>query len=86
MAKFLQSRRRPSIFTLKLASLTSTHLVYSGSVLNVNVLAGAFNQEKALRGPLRDRENFADGSFAALVCMLGTAAVAEEDDNKQCDP
>ena len=52
----------------------------------MKVLAGSFNQEKALRGLLRDRENFADGSFAALVCMLGTAAVAEEDDNKQCDP
>ena len=38
------------------------------------------------RSLLRVCENFADGSFAALVCMLGTAAVAEEDDNKQCDP
>ena len=52
----------------------------------MKAIAGAFNQEKALRGLFRDRENFADGSFAALVCMLGTAAVAEEDDNKQCDP
>ena len=30
------------------------------------VLVGAFNQEKA-RGLLRDCENFADGSFAALI-------------------
>ena len=46
------------------------------------------NTEKAPTSSslLRVCENFADGSFAALVCMLGTAAVAEEDDNKQCDP
>ena len=52
------------------------------------MLVDTFNQENALlsRRLLRVCENFADGSFAALVCMLGTVAVAEEDDNKQCDP
>ena len=37
------------------------------SVLNVKALVGDFNQEKALVGLLRDCENIADGSFAALV-------------------
>ena len=36
----------------------------------MKVLVVAFNQEKVLRGLLRDCENFADGSFEALVLPL----------------
>ena len=36
------------------------------SVLNVNALEGAFNQEKALVGPVIEKTN---GSFAALVSL-----------------
>ena len=41
-----------------------------GHVLNVEALVGTFYQEKALVGLFRDCENFADGSFAALVVRL----------------
>ena len=47
------------------------------SVFNFNVkaLVGTFYQEKALVALFRDCENFADGSFAALVICLQCSPV-----------
>ena len=48
----------------------STYIGCLNRFLNVKALVAAFNQERAHMGILRDCENVADGSFAALITII----------------